>query len=287
MSDGEVLLLLSVVVVAAVAAGVLPGRLRAARRASVRRRGLSADHRAALATRMPLYRFLSADQRERLHGLCAVFLAEKTFVAAQGAKLEESHKAVVAAHACLLLLGRGDDRVYPGLSTVVVHPAAWVRRDERWIDGGVSVVEEAVDFDGESWDAGVVVLSLRAVRDSVREFDGFNVVLHEFAHQIDADGKFPDGVPPMPPSRAARWRRIMGREWETLRRAEAKGRETLIDPYGAESPEEFFAVVVETFFELPADLKAEHPELYALLVEFFALDPAGWTEHPVPRPERP
>jgi hypothetical protein len=140
----------------------------------------------------------------------------------------------------------------------------------------MSVREENVEFDGESWDRGAVVLSAKAVRQSSRRPDGFNVVLHEFAHQFDAMDGVSDGCPPMPRELRVRWASVMAEEYEALCRADRKGKDTFLDPYGAESPAEFFAVAVEAFFELPVDLREEHPRIHELLVGVFATDPARW-----------
>jgi MtfA peptidase len=275
-SDQAVVLLC---VAAAVAFALLAwshARLGARRRRALLERKLSADERERLEKAAPLCRRIPEPLRARWEGTVRLFLEEKTFVGCMGLSVDDDLRLVVAGQACLLLAGREDLDVFTDLSTVYMHPTTYVRRDEWSLDGGATVSEESVEFDGESWDRGAVVLSARAVRQSSRRPDGFNVVLHEFAHQFDALDGVSDGCPPMARELRGEWASVMAAEYEALRRADRKGKDTLLDPYGAESPAEFFAVAVETFFELPLDLREEHPRIHALLAGVFGTDPARW-----------
>jgi len=267
-------------------AGAGWGLLHARRAARNRRRRfeepLSSEQRAILKARVPLSRHLSQAHRARLEGLVRLFLDEKTFVGCKGVVVNEVMKTTVAGHACLLLLGGDDLEVYPDLSTIYLHPSTYVRRDDWALDGGMTVREEGVPFDGESWDRSCVVLSLAAIREGLTEFDGLNVVLHEFAHQYDARDGESSGCPPMSGSLRSRWAPVMAAAWHRLADDERRGRETFLDPYGAESPAEFFAVLTEAFFELPHELVQEHPDLFALLVELYRLDPREWHPEGVP-----
>src|SRR5262249_53015053 len=105
--------------------------------------------------------------------------------------------------------------------------------------------------------------------------DGRNVVLHEFAHQLDAESGWVEGAPRLESEgEAGAWKRIMSGELERHARAVWSGMPTVIDAYGAQSPAEFFAVAVETFFEKPGAMREAHPVLYGLLRGHFAQDPA-------------
>ena len=128
---------------------------------------------------------------------------------------------------------------------------------------------------GEAWNSGAVVLSWEDVRFGAADCcDGHNVVLHEFAHQLDMENNVADGAPLLPRrSMYVAWARVLGREYEELQRAVAKNHRTVMDEYGAIDPAEFFAVATETFFEKPAQLNARHPELYEQLREFYQQDP--------------
>src|SRR2546429_9748276 len=70
------------------------------------------------------------------------------------------------------------------------------------------------------------------------------------------------------------WARVLGQEYERLRDDSAAQRLSALDPYGATSKTEFFAVATESFFERPLQLEREHPELYAELKRFYGQDPA-------------
>lgn len=259
---------------------LLRHRRRLGRRLRLFRTPLPPYARAVLRARVPLSRNLSEVHRARLEGLVQLFLEEKTFIGCRGVRVNEVMKVSVAGHACLLLLGQDDMDVYPDLSTIYLYPSTYVRRDEWALDGGVVVREEGAPFDGESWDRSSVVLSLRAIRGSVRDFDGFNVVIHEFAHQFDARVGESNGCPPMERELHGRWSPAMHRAWDKLVEDAHGGKETYLDPYGAESPAEFFAVLTEEFLECPHGLEKMHPDLFALLLDVYRFDPREW--HPAP-----
>jgi MtfA peptidase len=277
LNDNTSVVLLFLALVAAFAIFAI---LRSRRRSRERRRLLSQelteDERSRMFRIAPLCKRIPSALREGWEGKVKLFLAEKTFVGCQGLEVTDELKLAVAGQACLLLAGRGDLDVFPDLSTIYLHPTSYVRRDEWALEGGASIREEGVAFDGESWDQGAVVLSAKAVREGSRRMDGFNVVLHEFAHQFDALDGTTDGCPPVPSALRSEWAKTMLFEYNALVRADRKGEETFLDPYGAESPAEFFAVSVESFFELPLDLKAEHPEMHRLFALAFGCDPALW-----------
>jgi len=108
--------------------------------------------------------------------------------------------------------------------------------------------------------------------------DGWNVVLHECAHQLDFENRTADGTPALGSHRDyVEWARVMSEELNALRRADQAGVATLLDTYGAQSPTEFFAVATEVFFERPRALRAHHPDLYAEMSRFFQQDPVTFS----------
>jgi Mlc titration factor MtfA (ptsG expression regulator) len=216
-----------------------------------------------------------ADQRE-LEGHIQVFLGEKYFEGCGGLVVTDEIKVTIAAQACLLLLHRQTD-YYPGLITILVYPTTFVGRTQEHIGGGL-VVEGETERLGEAWTSGVVVLAWDEVRRASGDIrDGQNVVLHEFAHQLDQqDGSF-DGAPILDsPGQYTTWARVLGDEYERLRRDAALGRSTVLDDYGATNPAEFFAVATECFFEKPSQLKRKHPELYEQLELYYRQDPLSF-----------
>jgi len=162
------------------------------------------------------------------------------------------------------------------LRTILVYPGAF-KSHQKQQDGYVVTEREEIRA-GESWHRGPIVLSWQhSVRGAARADDGHNVVLHEFAHQIDQLSGAADGAPVMNKGQSfADWSRVFLAAFEEHEAAVARGKRTVLDAYGAKGHEEFFAVAVEMFFERPVQLQAEEPEVYGQLVEMFRLDPARW-----------
>ncbi len=227
-----------------------------------------------LERNVPYYRLLPAEQQARLREMTQALIAEKHFEGCRGFKVSDEMKVTVAGHAACLLLGR-DDGHFPTLKTILLYPTMFVVEDEvREPDGTVAEVEE--EHAGQSWDIGVVVLAWdEVVLSATRGGDAYNVVLHEFAHQLDAAETHSDGTPALDDAALrARWADVMQRHYDRLERDVRRGRRTILDPYGLEAPAEFFAVATETFFEAPVALRSHHPELYALLRDYYRQDPA-------------
>jgi Mlc titration factor MtfA (ptsG expression regulator) len=222
---------------------------------------------------VPYYRCLTPVERKELGGLVQVFIAEKYFEGCGGLQMSDEIKVTIAAQACMLLLGR-EHNFYPALRTVLVYPSAWfapTMQREGWI------VSEGEEWrSGESWDHGAIVLSWDDVLGGARDMhDGWNVVFHEFAHQLDAESGSTEGVPELP-ERAmyATWAKVLSREYEEFIFSLQTGGPTLLDAYGAKNPAEFFAVATEFFFERPVELRALHPRLYEQLRLFYRRDTA-------------
>ncbi|MBE7560212.1 zinc-dependent peptidase [bacterium] len=226
-----------------------------------------------LSRNFRLYRRLPAPDRLELHGKTLVFLAEKDFEACGGLVMSDEIRVTIAAQACLLLLHRKTD-YYPGLSSVLVYPRAFLVDDRQVLEPDL-VREGGEDVRrGESWSRGNVILSWEDVLAGGR---GFNVVLHEFAHQLDTEDGDVDGAPWLGErGQASRWAAVLGEHYRELRETVARRRSTLLDEYAATSPAEFFAVATEVFFEKALRLRREHPDLYQELARYYNQDPAGW-----------
>jgi Mlc titration factor MtfA (ptsG expression regulator) len=224
----------------------------------------------------PLYHRLPAEDQRELLDHIKVFAAEKNFEGCGGLEMTDEIKVTISAHACLLLLHRNTD-YYPRLMSILVYPGAFVVRDADQTDDGIVDEEEDVRL-GEAWAHGAVVLSWEDVcRDAARIDDGFNVALHEFAHQLDQEDGFAEGAPVLEHGgRYASWARVFNEAFEKLQRDAVAGRATVLDEYGADDPAEFFAVATEAFFEKPKALKQHHPELYAELKGFYRQDPVTY-----------
>ena len=221
-----------------------------------------------------LFHRLSSDDQAELLEHMNVFLEEKTFEGCGGLEMTDEIRVTVAAQACVLLLHHQEPHYYPDLSTILVYPHAYVAKAKEVLPGGI-VIEGTSARLGESWVRGCVVLSWDDVQSGAADAaDGHNVVMHEFAHQLDQEDGVSDGAPILERrSRYVAWARVLGDEFEKLQEATERGRRTDIDAYGATNPAEFFAVITEAFFERPRSLHKKHPELYDELKMFYKQDP--------------
>jgi MtfA peptidase len=243
------------------------------RRRLLERESIPAALWDALVAELPALARLDSRSRERLRAETLVFMHERAIVPAGGLVLRDAMRVRIAALACLPVLELGLD-YYDDVLSVVVHPDEFVVPDREVIDeAGVVHVGDDV-LSGEAWEQGPVVLAWTDVEASGRG-EGFNVVVHEFAHKLDLlDGAF-DGMPPLHREmRAGAWIAAFQSAYDDLVARLDRGEETWLDPYAAEEPAEFFAVCAELFFDVPAELRAEYPALYAQLAAFFRQDPA-------------
>jgi Mlc titration factor MtfA (ptsG expression regulator) len=256
------------------AAALLTQAARAARRrARIGARPFPLAWRRILRRRVPMVARLPADLQLRLKRHIQVFLAEKPFIGCQGQAITDEVRVTIAAQACLLLVGHAQPDCYPRLRQVLVYPDAFVVDREQPLGAGLVQARRRA-LAGESWTQGQVILAWPEVLAGAADpADGRNVVLHEFAHQIDQDSGAADGTPWRPtPALRQRWAAVMGEALERLRREPS----TVLDAYGASEPAEFFAVATEAFFERPGELAAEAPQVYAELAALYRVDPAGW-----------
>ncbi len=245
------------------------------RRRKLRQQPLPPAQRELVAQHVGHWRLLSDAEQRELAGHIQVLLHEKHFEACGGLELTDEMRLTVAAQAALLLLGRETD-YFPGLVSILIYPARYVVEAERRLPDGTVVEGEELRA-GESWYRGSVVLSWDDSRHGAYDVrDGHNVVLHEFAHQLDSESGAMNGAPLLPRGDMyADWSRVLGEEFEQLKANLARRRRGVIRPYGATNPPEFFAVVTEAFFEQPVALLQQHPALYAQFRAFFRQDPAA------------
>ena len=251
-------------------------RLVAMRRARLRARTFPPAWREILRRRVPLSRRLPPGLHRQLLGHIQVFLAEKPIVGCDGLVVTDEMRVTIAAHACLLLLNR-PDHYYPRLAQVLVYPGPFVAERPRRDAIGL-VHDESRVLSGESWAHGQVILSWPdVVEGAAVADDGRNVVVHEFAHQLDQEKGHANGAPELAGfQRHPQWSRVLSQEYGALVERLRLGEAVLLDPYAATNPAEFFAVCSEAFFEQPQRLAAEHPALYAELGRCYRVDPLAW-----------
>jgi MtfA peptidase len=218
------------------------------------------------------YRNLTESNQTRLRESARIFIAERTFEGCRGVVVTDEMRVTIAALACLLVLG-WQDFYFDNVPTILVYPEAYVATEERVVGG--LVMEGKSDRLGEAHYRGPLILSWAEVDWEARQTGGrSNLVLHEFAHQLDMLNGAADGVPPLPRALRQRWQTVMAREFERLCHAARHGQPTLIDPYGTTNPAEFFAVATECFFERPVELRQRRPALYDVLRAYYRQDPA-------------
>lgn len=244
------------------------------RRKALLASSLSPEQRAIIARLVPITRRLHASLRPALEGKINLFLDQITFRSKGGIEVTDEMRLSIAAQACLLIVN--SPAWYDTLRNVLIYPT--VIRTRRDTHDGQLVREHDLHMAGESWVRGPVVLSWdHALEGGLDESDGYNVVIHEFAHQLDSLTGHTNGIPVLREGKDySGWEKAMLDAFHRhVDRVEA-GYETLIDPYGATNHQEFLAEAIVTFLERPVALQREEPELYAEFSELLAIDPAQW-----------
>jgi MtfA peptidase len=234
---------------------------------------------------LPFLSHLAANDLARLREMTSLFLAQKEFSTAHELELTDQITVAIAVQACLPVLNLGLD-LYRGWVGVIVYPGEFViRKTVEDEDGVVHEVEH--DASGEAWEGGPVILSWEDAQMTDGS-DAYNVVIHEFAHKIDMVTGEADGHPPLfrklhAPVDSARWADVFDHAYDQFcakvdavpeRRWARFERESLIDPYAADHPSEFFAVCSEALFVKPREFESAYPELYRLLARYYRQDPA-------------
>ncbi|MGH8092288.1 MAG: zinc-dependent peptidase [Chthoniobacterales bacterium] len=258
--------------------------LKERQRRRLREQPVPEEWRAIIAHNVPFFaRLPEADQKELL-GHVQVLLAEKRFEGCGGLQLTDEIRVTIATQACLLLLHRKTD-YFPQLLTILVYPSGYVVEENRPVDGVVWSEGKQGRLGETGRGMGSMVLAWDAAkRGALDPSDGKNLVLHEFAHQLDFEDSAADGVPALGSRDDKRaWAEVMKVEFAALRAADETGIPTLLDGYGATNPAEFFAVATEAFFERPLALRQRRPRLYGELQRFFRQDPALFSSEPSPR----
>jgi Mlc titration factor MtfA (ptsG expression regulator) len=231
---------------------------------------------------LPFLAGLTGDEEARLRELTVLFLDAKQMTGARGLALSNEIRLSIAIQACLPVLNLGLE-YYAGWVGIVIYPGEFVVPRAEYDDDGV-VHEYDEGIAGESWEAGPVILSWEDVALAAGDDDtGYNVVIHEFAHKIDMLNGVADGLPPLHRDMERKaWQAALGAAYEDFCRRvdrydeeDAALDEFAIDPYAAEHPSEFFAVLSEVFFVSPHMVLAEYPEVYAQFVRFYRQDPAA------------
>jgi Mlc titration factor MtfA (ptsG expression regulator) len=222
------------------------------------------------------YPLLSSTEQSRLQDVIRILIAEKNWLGRSGLFVSEEMKVTIAAQAGLLLLG-ADRGYFARVRDVIVFPSDFRTpvADDDWEDDWLSETPLA----GQAVNRGPVLLAWDQVLPEGRDPSaGYNVVIHEFAHQLDYVDGLSSGTPPLDDaSLESRWRYVMTRAFEDHRRAVRQGdSNAFFTAHAADNEAEFFADTTETFYCQPRDLNEFSPELYQLLAAYFAVDSARW-----------
>ncbi|MDY0045638.1 MAG: zinc-dependent peptidase [Syntrophales bacterium] len=231
-----------------------------------------------LARNVSLYRRVPPILKEGLRNNIKLFLAEKRFEGCGGLAITDEIRLTIAGQACLLQMNK-PFKNFPGLTAILVYPGMYLVSGKTYIGGGAFLEGEELRA-GESWTRGVVILAWDQVKkESFRSIGSKNVVLHEFAHQLDQEDGIANGAPILSTRFLYKsWAATFEKEYRKLIKETALQREYLFNEYGASNPAEFFAVATETFYKKPLEMKAGAPSLYKELKEYYCVDPAVWTE---------
>lgn len=235
-----------------------------------------AEWTAILRQNIPPFRHLPDGLRQELILHVRHFLYEKEFVGLAGLEINDEIRLTIAGEACLLLLNRKTSG-YRALRFIYVYPSGYTAPHQQVDSAGV-VTEGQQNRSGESWGNGRVILSWDSVTHGARNFDdGHNVVLHEFAHQLDQESGSANGAPILHSQSSYRsWANVLADEFKDLQRDAQHGKRSLMDHYGATNPAEFFAVATETFYERPEEMAQYQPELFNELKDYYQIDPRRW-----------
>ncbi len=232
---------------------------------------------------LPLLQPLKVKEAVKLRELTTLFLEEKVFNGAGGLEVDLWKRSVIASQACLMVLELGLES-YRGWTEIILYPEIFRVQREVTDEAGI-VHPQAAVLSGESWERGPLVLAWNEVeRDSLHLHPGRHVVIHEFAHKLDALNGRANGMPPLHPDMPIEeWTRSLSEAYARLQKqVEGGSRHACINPYGATSPAEFFAVVSEYFFTAPRHLEEKCPRVFRELLAYYRQDPRKRMEHRSP-----
>ncbi len=235
---------------------------------------LPSEYTQILEKQMPLVARLPEQQSRRLKGLVVAFLDEKSFSGAGGLVITDEMRVLIAANACLLLLGR-EKSWYHGLKHIIVYPEVMIKMQRTMNAFGV-MEEKKIALAGESWSYGCIALAWSQTKHGATCInDGRNVVIHEAAHQLDQADAQGDGCPDLDGG-FNEWAKVLGRQYKKLVKQCQVGEKSMLGDYAATHPAEFFAVGTEYYFEQGKRFKLLYPDLYQQFYGYYRVDTATW-----------
>lgn len=227
--------------------------------------------RKLLHETVPFYASLPSSLKKRFEEHVQLFIAEKDFYGCDGFGVDDTVRVTIAGHACLLVLERPFS-TYDEVRSILVYPDIY-RVQSPQHDGMIVHMNEQVRA-GEASSRGQVVLAWTECEEAASKSAGaHNVILHEFAHQLDYLDGTADGAPPLSGEFADQWQQTMSRAYENLRQSLRHHSHSWLDPYGATQPAEFFAVLTEAFFQQPEHIHKAQPDVFDALKNYYRMDP--------------
>ncbi len=225
------------------------------------------------ALAQPIFSLLTPDEQSALTTLAQRFLQQKKISLLDGLQLDERQLARLALLFCLPVLKLGLEWL-DGFHEVLIYPEPF-NVDDRWEDSNGLVHQAPAVHAGQSWTQGPVVLNALDIQDSF-DLSGYNLVIHEIAHKLDARGSgYTSGIPAIAIREVAQWEKDLLQAMEEIEaEVELVGEQAAtIDPYAASDPAECFAVLSEYFFSAPDLLANRFPAMYRHLQQFYRQDP--------------
>ena len=250
--------------------------VRTLKRNSIKQKPFTKAWRKIIQRRMPYFNQMPVDLQLQLKQHIQIFISEKKFIGCNGINITDEIKVTIAAQACLLLLNKNTN-YYPKLRTILVYPSAFVKKQQQLnVDGTQSI--ESIALTGESWGFGRIVLSWQdSLAGAEQPNDGHNLVIHEFAHQLDQENGVANGAPILGKDQDYKtWSDVFNRQFSLLQQQVSLGQASLFDKYGATNPAEFFAVASEVFFEKAKQLSIQYPLFYRQMSAYYRVDPINW-----------
>jgi Mlc titration factor MtfA (ptsG expression regulator) len=242
-----------------------------------RRRELTPELREVVAERLSQWTSLTVVERQRLERVAADLIDRVSWEASRDFVLDDTVRGTIAGHAALLAVGLPDP-VFPLVHAIVVHPGTITMSGPRAGPIPGTVEDHPLPVLGHTSARGPVFIAWGvAQRQAQHPESGHNVVLHEFAHMLDAEDGTLDGTPRLRhPEQRDQWISVCRHHFDVLRQGNGDG---LLSDYAATRPSEFFAVCTEVFFTRGVELLEKSPDLYEVFRDYYGQDPARWGLH--------
>jgi MtfA peptidase len=212
---------------------------------------------------------IKGELRRKWQRTIQVLVAEKNWEGCGGLVMTDEIKVTVGAPAGLMLLGMQHD-YFARVRSIVIFPSQFELPKEEWQKHAMVVAGVAPpDAVFLSWDS--------TLEYGKNIADGYNLVIHEFAHHLDFLDGYTNGCPAMQDKeQARRWHAAMSAGFEQVQRDLENEGKTFLGENAATNPTEFFAELSECFFTIPRKLHELYPAIYNVLVEYYGLDTIKW-----------